>query len=149
MRTGDIESHYELWGHAGPPIVLVHGFLESAAVWDRVGPVLARDGYRVYALDVRGFGYTDRRGPYTLAGDTAQLSAFLTALHLGAANGNTAVLVGHSSGAAIVGALAPGPARRRAWRGLPGRQTGRRTAWGRPGCIAWSLIRTRPRSFVC
>ena len=83
VRTGDIESHYEQWGHTGPPIVLVHGFLESAAVWDRVGPVLARDGYRVYALDVRGFGYTERRGPYTLAGDTAQLSAFLSALHLG------------------------------------------------------------------
>ncbi len=106
VRTGDIESSYQQWGRTGPPIVLVHGFLESAAVWDRVGPVLAGDGYRVYALDVRGFGYTERRGPYTLAGDTAQLSAFLTALHLGAAGGDAAVLVGHSSGAAIVGALA-------------------------------------------
>ena len=75
-------------------------------MWDRVGPVLARDGYRVYALDVRGFGYTQRRGPYTLAGDVAQLSAFLSALHLDAAHGGTATLVGHSSGAAIVGALA-------------------------------------------
>ncbi len=106
VLTEDIESHYEQWGHAGPPIVLVHGFLESAAVWDRVGPVLARDGYRVYALDVRGFGYTQRRGPYTLAGDVAQLSAFLSALHLDAAHGGTATLVGHSSGAAIVGGLA-------------------------------------------
>jgi pimeloyl-ACP methyl ester carboxylesterase len=106
VRTGDIESHYEQWGDAGPPIVLVHGFLESAAVWDRVGPVLARDGYRVHALDVRGFGYTERRGPYTVASDTAQLSAFLSAMRPGDAGGGPAVLVGHSSGAAIVGALA-------------------------------------------
>ena len=122
VLTEDIESHYEQWGHAGPPIVLVHGFLESAAVWDRVGPVLARDGYRVYALDVRGFGYTQRRGPYTLAGDVAQLSAFLSALHLDAAHGGTATLVGHSSGAAIVGGPGASPARRRPWRGLPGRR---------------------------
>jgi len=106
VRTGDIDSHYEQWGRTGPPIVLVHGFLESAAVWDRVGPVLARNGYRVYAVDVRGFGYTQRRGPYTLAGDIAQLSAFLSALHLDATHGGTATLVGHSSGAAIVGGLA-------------------------------------------
>jgi pimeloyl-ACP methyl ester carboxylesterase len=75
-------------------------------VWDRVGPVLAQDGYRVYAVDVRGFGETERRGPYTLAGDIAQLSAFLSALHLDAADGGTAVLIGHSSGAAVVGGLA-------------------------------------------
>jgi pimeloyl-ACP methyl ester carboxylesterase len=106
VRTGDIESHYEQWGRRGPPIVLVHGFLESAAVWNRVGPVLARDGYRVYAVDVRGFGYTQRRGRYTLAGDIVQLSAFLSALHPDAPHGGTATLVGHSSGAAIVGGLA-------------------------------------------
>lgn len=106
IRTGDLVTHYEQWGASGPPIVLVHGFLESAAVWNPVGTALARNGFRVYALDVRGFGYTERRGPFTLAGDTAQLRAFLAALHLDAAHGGTPVLVGHSSGAAIVGDLA-------------------------------------------
>ena len=106
VRTGDVTTHYELWGRTGPPIVLVHGFLESAAVWGRVGPLLARDGFRVYALDVRGYGYTERRGPYDLDGDTAQLGAFLSALHLDAAHGSTPTLVGHSSGAAIVGNVA-------------------------------------------
>ena len=115
VRAGGLTTHYEQWGATGPPIVLVHGFLESGAVWDRVGPQLSADGFRVYALDVRGFGYTERRGPYTLAGDTAQLRAFLAALRLDAAHRSTPVLVGHSSGAAIVADVArtdPAAARR-------------------------------------
>lgn len=106
VPTGDVTTHYEQWGRTGPAVVLVHGFLESSEVWSRVGPLLARDGYRVYALDVRGYGYTQRVGPYSLAGDTAQLAGFLAALHLDAAHGSAPVLVGHSSGAAIVGNLA-------------------------------------------
>ena len=50
--------------------------------------------------------YTERSGPYTLASDTEQLGAFLTALHLTPADGAIPVLVGHSSGAAIVTDLA-------------------------------------------
>ncbi len=114
VRTGDLTTHYEQWGDRGSPIVLVHGFLESAATWDSVGPLLGAT-HRVYALDVRGYGYTERRGPYTLDSDTTQLDAFLTALHLDAAHGAQPVLVGHSSGAAIIGNLArlhPGAARR-------------------------------------
>jgi pimeloyl-ACP methyl ester carboxylesterase len=106
VRTGDLVTHYEQWGTTGPPIVLVHGFLESAWVWHLAGPRLAAQGYQVYAIDVRGFGYTERRGPYTLASDTEQLGAFLTALHLTPADGAIPVLVGHSSGAAIVTDLA-------------------------------------------
>ncbi len=106
VRTGDLVTHYEQWGTSGPPIVLVHGFLESSYVWDLTGPLLAGGGYRVYAIDVRGFGYTERRGPYTLDSDTDQLGAFLGALHLTPADGAAPLLVGHSSGAAIITNLA-------------------------------------------
>jgi pimeloyl-ACP methyl ester carboxylesterase len=105
VQTGDIMTHYEQWGTQGPVLVLVPGFLESSFVWKRVGPALGRD-FRVYALDVRGFGYTTHRPPYTLATDTAQLGAFLTALHLDAAHGSKPVLIGHSTGVAIVASLA-------------------------------------------
>lgn len=104
--TGDLRTHYESWGTAGSPVVLVPGFAESAYAFDALGPALAAAQHRVYALDVRGYGYTERRGPYTLASDTAQLADFLAALHLRRADGVSTVLVGHSSGAAIVGDLA-------------------------------------------
>jgi pimeloyl-ACP methyl ester carboxylesterase len=105
VRTGDLVTHYEQWGDHGSPVVLVHGFLESSSVWGDVGRLLAGT-HRVYALDIRGYGYSERRGPYTLASDTEQLAAFLVAMRLDAANGAVPLLVGHSSGAAIVGNLA-------------------------------------------
>jgi len=105
VRTGDLMTHYEQWGSAGTAIVLVHGFAESSGVWQLVAQRLATS-HRVYAMDVRGYGYTERTGPYTLASDTDQLAAFLTALGLDQAHHDLPVLVGHSSGAAIVGSLA-------------------------------------------
>jgi pimeloyl-ACP methyl ester carboxylesterase len=106
ITADGLTTHYEQWGTQGTPIVLVHGVVESAWVWHLVGPMLAAQGYRVYALDVRGYGYTQHEGPYDLAGDTAQLQGFLTALHLDAAHHSLPILVGHSSGAAIIGDLA-------------------------------------------
>ena len=106
VRTGDVRTHYEMWGTSGSPVVLVHGFAESTFVWHVFGPRLAALGHRVYAIDVRGFGYTQRRPPYTLAADTTQLERFVAAMHLDADHDARPVLVGHSSGAAIIGNVA-------------------------------------------
>jgi len=100
VSADGIRTRYKQWGTAGPPIVLVHGFVESADTWDRLATVLAA-GHRVYALDVTGWGYSERRGPYDADHDAAQLLGFLDALRL-----DRATLVGHSSGAAIVAAAA-------------------------------------------
>lgn len=43
----------------GPPVLLIHGFLDSSYTWRRVIPLL-RDRYRVIALDLPGFGYSDK-----------------------------------------------------------------------------------------
>jgi len=106
VQTGDVRTHYESWGSAGSAVVLVPGFAESAYVFQRLGPELAAAHHRVFALDVRGYGYTERRGPYTLAADAQQLADFLRVLHLRRADGVSTVLVGHSSGAAVVGDVA-------------------------------------------
>jgi len=57
---------YRTWGTQGSPVVLLGGAAESSWVWHDVGPLLARAGHRVYALDLPPFGYSERRGPYTL-----------------------------------------------------------------------------------
>ncbi|MCU0524328.1 MAG: alpha/beta fold hydrolase [Elainella sp. Prado103] len=44
----------------GVPIVLIHGFGASIGHWRRNIPVLAAAGYRVYALDLLGFGKSDK-----------------------------------------------------------------------------------------
>lgn len=86
---------YRVWGTHGSPIVLIGGFIEPSFVWEKIGPVLGRD-HRVYALDLDGFGYSERRGPWTLAHWGDQVQAFCQALGL-----RRPLVVGHSLGAAV------------------------------------------------
>jgi pimeloyl-ACP methyl ester carboxylesterase len=44
----------------GIPIVLVHGFGASIGHWRKNIPALAAAGYQVYAIDLLGFGATDK-----------------------------------------------------------------------------------------
>jgi pimeloyl-ACP methyl ester carboxylesterase len=99
VQTGDISTRYRQWGDNGTPIVLVHGFIESADTWQYLAPRLAAAGHRVYALDLDGFGYTHRAAPFDLDHQTSQLLEFIQALHL-----ERPIVIGHSSGAAIAAA---------------------------------------------
>ncbi|HEY6966055.1 MAG TPA: alpha/beta hydrolase [Burkholderiales bacterium] len=42
-------------GGKGPPVLLLHGYPETHAMWHRVAPALARD-YSVVCADLRGYG---------------------------------------------------------------------------------------------
>ena len=93
-------TRYQQWGRKGSPIVLVGGFLEPTSVWERVAPLLARQ-HRVYALDLAGFGYSERVGTFSLAAWSDQLRAFLRELSI-----EQPILVGHSLGAGVVAEVA-------------------------------------------
>ncbi|HEX6787730.1 MAG TPA: alpha/beta hydrolase [Gaiellaceae bacterium] len=86
---------YRRWGTSGSPIVLVGGFVEPSWVWEKVGPLLGRD-HRVVALDLPPFGYTLRRGPYTLARWVQLVRDVSARLEL-----VRPLVVGHSLGAAV------------------------------------------------
>ncbi|WP_088320102.1 alpha/beta fold hydrolase [Kineosporia sp. R_H_3] len=96
VRTGDLMTRVSVHGSTGPAVVLVPGAAESAGTWDAVAQRLSA-GHRVYAYDVVGWGYTQRQGPYDLDHAARQLLGLLDALGL-----DRPVLVGHSSGAAVV-----------------------------------------------
>lgn len=64
VNADGVKTAYREWGSHGSPIVLIGGFVEPSFVWNEVAPLLARD-HRVYALDLDGFGYSARRGPWT------------------------------------------------------------------------------------
>ncbi|TDD64348.1 alpha/beta hydrolase [Actinomadura rubrisoli] len=100
VQADGIRTRYLHWGTRGTPIVLVHGAAESADTWRSVAPLLAAR-HRVFALDLTGWGYSERRGPYDTAHQAAQLLGFLDALRL-----DRAALVGHSSGAGVIAAAA-------------------------------------------
>ncbi|MFN9175261.1 MAG: alpha/beta fold hydrolase [Synechocystis sp.] len=81
-----LESHVWHWGEyqicytvqgEGKPIVLIHGFGASIGHWRKNIAPLAAAGYRVYALDLLGFGASDKPVlDYSLDLWLRQLTAF-------------------------------------------------------------------------
>jgi pimeloyl-ACP methyl ester carboxylesterase len=90
---------YRSWGHGGSPVVLLGGAAEPSWVWHDVGPLLARADHRVFALDLPPFGYSQRRGPYTIGHWLQLLQDFEQHFRL-----KRPVLVGHSLGAGVAAA---------------------------------------------
>lgn len=84
---------------AGAPVVLLHGFPDTSAVWREQIPALVAAGYRVIAPDLRGRGQTDRpegAAEYALSKSVTDVAALLDALDAPRAH-----IVGHDWGAAV------------------------------------------------
>jgi 2-hydroxy-6-oxo-octa-2,4-dienoate hydrolase len=99
VLAAGIRTNY-LEAGSGPPVVLVHGSgpgISAYANWRLTIPALAAQ-HRVLALDMVGFGFTER--PHDVAYDmatwTRQLLGFLDALGIDRAH-----LVGNSFGGAL------------------------------------------------
>jgi pimeloyl-ACP methyl ester carboxylesterase len=81
----------------GTPLVLVHGFGASMGHWRKNIPVLAAGGYRVFAIDLLGFGGSDKPAlNYTMELWEKLLKDFWTA-HIQ----EPTVFVGNSIGALL------------------------------------------------
>jgi len=96
----------------GPPILLVHGTAGWSGFWRNVSAHLAARGWRVIAVDLPPFGYSDHdpAARYDRASQAARLAAVLARTA-----GRPAVVVGHSFGSGTVVELAlRDPARVRA-----------------------------------
>jgi pimeloyl-ACP methyl ester carboxylesterase len=59
LRAGDMRFAYHRAGHGGPPIVLLHGWLQTSRAWRRVTPLLSSK-YDVIVPDLPGFGDTSK-----------------------------------------------------------------------------------------
>ena len=83
----------------GEPVVLLHGFPDSARLWRHQIPALVAAGFRVIAPDQRGFGETDKpvgEEAYKLSEVIGDVVALLDALKLERVH-----LVSHDWGAAV------------------------------------------------
>jgi len=84
----------------GPLIVLVHGWPESWYSWRHQIPALVAAGYRVAAVDVRGYGGSDKPHAieaYSLREMCADIASLIEGL-----GAKQAILIGHDWGAPIV-----------------------------------------------
>jgi pimeloyl-ACP methyl ester carboxylesterase len=92
----------------GPPVLLLHGWPDSHALWRHQVTALREAGFRTIAPDLRGFGASDRPAEveqYNLLFLVADVTGLLDALGLERVH-----LVGHDWGAAlswVVASLAP------------------------------------------
>ncbi|OUS12872.1 alpha/beta hydrolase [Nonlabens dokdonensis] len=62
QKDADVNIYYEDHG-SGKPIILIHGWPLSGAMWEYQVPALIESGHRVITYDRRGFGKSSR--PYT------------------------------------------------------------------------------------
>lgn len=84
----------------GPLIICVHGFPESWYSWRRQMAALSKAGYRVAALDVRGYGESDCPHPIT-AYDMESLTGDVAGVAQALSPDEPAIVIGHDWGAPI------------------------------------------------
>lgn len=103
LRGGDMQV-LEKGPRGAPPIVLLHCFACSLAWWQRMIPLLDRD-HRVIALDMRGFGGSEKpTSGYSMADQAAFVAEALKRLGV-----HRATVVGHSLGGTVATALTEVP----------------------------------------
>jgi pimeloyl-ACP methyl ester carboxylesterase len=75
--------HY-LVGGFGRPVVLIHGLGSRGADWASLMPILIAGGHRVYALDLLGYGLSDKPkdASYSIADQASLVESFLVREHL-------------------------------------------------------------------
>jgi len=88
----------ECWPGDGAPLVLLHGLLDCAVGWKHLAEVMDRP---CYAVDLPGFGESDRPTRNRISAYTEDVQAALAALDV-----HDFTLVGHSLGGAVATGLA-------------------------------------------
>ena len=82
VRVGPYRVHYFVGGE-GTPLLLIHGLGARSEDWTPEMPAYAKNGFRVYAIDLLGCGRTDRPDiAYTIGQQVDLIQGFLSAMHV-------------------------------------------------------------------
>lgn len=95
LKVNRLRLHYLDWGgRSGQTLLLLHGFMGHARVWDELAAAL-RTACHVIALDQRGHGESQwsAEGAYGLEDHFADITEVMAQLNL-----DNLVLIGHSMG---------------------------------------------------
>ena len=95
--------HYQEFGDSSkPPIILIHGYTASVYVWKTSAPMLADAGFHVLAIDLLGFGYSEkpRWFDYSIQSQARMVTRFMDRLGIG-----RAVIAGSSYGGAVASTI--------------------------------------------
>jgi pimeloyl-ACP methyl ester carboxylesterase len=103
IEVDGVSLHVEDYGR-GTPVVLLHGWPDSAYVWRNQIPFLTAHGFRAIVPDLRGFGRSSRPvevTDYALSKSVGDVTGLLDALGVESAH-----VVGHDWGAAVAWVMA-------------------------------------------
>jgi pimeloyl-ACP methyl ester carboxylesterase len=95
--------HYQEFGEKNnPTIILLHGYSSSTHTWRETAPRLANKGFHVIAVDMVGFGYSDKPAwfDYTITSQARMISRFMDRLGIG-----RATLAGSSYGGTVAATI--------------------------------------------
>jgi pimeloyl-ACP methyl ester carboxylesterase len=96
--------HYQEAGDENAPaLILIHGFISSTLIWNDVFLPLADAGFRVIAIDLPGYGYSDKPadGRYTINSQAHAVFRLMDRLGI-----EKATIIGASYGGAIAATMA-------------------------------------------
>ncbi len=100
LDVGELKLRAAVAG-SGPLVLMVHGFPESWYSWRHQIPAIAEAGFTACAIDVRGYGGSDKPQPvadYAMGHMVADIVGAAEAM----APGQPAIIIGHDWGAPMV-----------------------------------------------
>ncbi|MCX8094989.1 MAG: alpha/beta hydrolase [Caldisericia bacterium] len=102
IRIDNFNLHYKEYGNGDKTILLIHGFAASTFSFREIYTPLSKD-YKVYAIDLPGFGLTERVSsknltfnPYSRSGQVEVVKRFLDKIGI-----KKVIILGHSMGGAV------------------------------------------------
>lgn len=104
VEVDGVRIHFQEFGEpSATPVLLIHGYTASTFVWNNVAPQLAEAGFRVLAVDLIGFGFSDKPvwSDYTFDTQARMIVRLMDRLGIG-----RATLVGSSYGGGVAAAVA-------------------------------------------
>lgn len=85
----------------GPPLLLLHGYPQTHAIWHRVAPALAQQGFCVIAADLPGYGNSSIPPLDSVAAFTKRAMAQTLVDAMAALGHPTFTVIGHDRGARV------------------------------------------------
>jgi len=104
VEVDGVTVHYQEFGDAAhPTLILIHGYTASTYVWQTVAPMLAGENFHVVAVDLLGFGFSEKPAwfEYSIVSQARMIERFMDRIGIG-----RAILVGSSYGGAVASTVA-------------------------------------------
>ena len=104
VEVDGMTLHFQEFGESSnPTLLLIHGYTASVYVWKTSAPELADNGFHVVAVDLPGFGYSDKPSSfdYSITSQARVISRLMNRLGIG-----RATVIGSSYGGAVAATLA-------------------------------------------